>query len=208
MLFAAAAVALERWTAGRFGRPGARRGGAPRAVDPVRRAARQAAPRRGRLRALRGGAAAWRRGAARTIASGACRSSSPTCTAGQALAETVAERLPRPPRRRPRPRLRLRQQLRRGRRHRLVRPRARPAARHLRPQQLLAVGPAATATARSLLVIGGDRADHAPDFASVEPGAVFHCRDCMPYEDDLTIWIGRGLKAPVGAAWAGVKHYD
>jgi len=59
-----------------------------------------------------------------------------------------------------------------------------------------------------VLILGGDLADHAADFATVEPGGVFHCRDCMPYEDGLTIWIGRDLKVPVATAWAGVKHFD
>lgn len=63
-------------------------------------------------------------------------------------------------------------------------------------------------TGEVLLIIGGDREDHAEHFASVEPAAVFDCVDCMPYEDDLTLWVGRGLHTPLAEAWAGVKHYD
>jgi hypothetical protein len=30
----------------------------------------------------------------------------------------------------------------------------------------------------------------------------------MPYEDDLTIWVGRGLKLPIGEAWERARHYN
>lgn len=58
-----------------------------------------------------------------------------------------------------------------------------------------------------LLIVGGRREDHVGDFSSVELGGVHDCRDCMPYEDDLPIWIARGLKVPISQAWAGVRHY-
>jgi len=61
---------------------------------------------------------------------------------------------------------------------------------------------------RVLLIIGGERADHERNFASVEAGGVFRCDDCMPYENGLTIWIARDLKAPLADAWAGSKHFD
>lgn len=59
-----------------------------------------------------------------------------------------------------------------------------------------------------VLILGGDLEDHTEGFARVEPGAVFHCTDCMPYEDNLTIWVARGLKANLAEAWPAVKHYD
>jgi hypothetical protein len=59
-----------------------------------------------------------------------------------------------------------------------------------------------------LLLFGGTRESHAEHFASVTPGAVFHCSDCMPYEDGMTIWVARGLRAPLADAWADTKHFD
>ena len=59
-----------------------------------------------------------------------------------------------------------------------------------------------------VLIIGGDREDHLRNFASVEPGGVHHAEGAMPYENDLTIWVARGLKVPIAQAWAGSKHYD
>jgi hypothetical protein len=59
-----------------------------------------------------------------------------------------------------------------------------------------------------VLIIGGDRADHLRHFASVEPGTDFRCDDCMPYENDLTIWIARGLTVDLANAWKASKHYD
>jgi hypothetical protein len=58
------------------------------------------------------------------------------------------------------------------------------------------------------LIIGGDREDHLAHFASVESAGVFRCVDCMPYENDLTIWVARGLTVPLDAAWSAGKHYD
>ncbi len=58
-----------------------------------------------------------------------------------------------------------------------------------------------------LLILGERREDHADDFESVELGGLHDCVDCMPYEDDLPIWIARGLKVPIADAWAGVRNY-
>lgn len=63
-------------------------------------------------------------------------------------------------------------------------------------------------TGEILLVLGGEREEVEESFAEVEPGGVFHCTDCMPYEDGQTIWIARGLRAPLADAWVSVKHYD
>ncbi len=63
-------------------------------------------------------------------------------------------------------------------------------------------------TGAVVLIIGGDRADHIRNFKSVEPGGSFRCADCMPYESDLTIWVARDLKVPLAGAWSGSKHYN
>jgi hypothetical protein len=59
-----------------------------------------------------------------------------------------------------------------------------------------------------LLVLGSTRERLLERFETVEPGAVFRCRDCMPYEDEKPVWIARGLRAPLAAAWSSVKHYN
>jgi hypothetical protein len=68
-------------------------------------------------------------------------------------------------------------------------------------------GPGAC-TGEVVLIIGGNRDDHLRNFANVDPGGVFHCEDCMPYENNLTIWVARGLKVPLAEAWAGSKSYN
>ena len=63
-------------------------------------------------------------------------------------------------------------------------------------------------TGEVVLIIGGDRSDHLEHFASVEPGGEFRCNDCMPYENDLTLWVARGLTVSLATAWKASKHYD
>jgi hypothetical protein len=62
-------------------------------------------------------------------------------------------------------------------------------------------------TGEVVLIIGGERVDH-DDFASIEPGGEFLCTDCMPYENELTIWVARGLSVPLADAWNAGKHYE
>jgi Dolichyl-phosphate-mannose-protein mannosyltransferase len=62
-------------------------------------------------------------------------------------------------------------------------------------------------TAEVLLVIG-DRRDRLDElFESVEEGGVFHCRDCMPYENGRRVWVARGLKVPLAGLWPEIKHF-
>ena len=58
-----------------------------------------------------------------------------------------------------------------------------------------------------LIVIGDDRETLEGLFESVELGATFTCRDCMPYENDNPIWIARGLRLPIAQLWPRIKHY-
>jgi len=63
------------------------------------------------------------------------------------------------------------------------------------------------ATGDVLIVVGGDLEDHTPDFAHVAPAAAVRCRYCMPYEDNVVIYVGRGLKKPLPALWPDLKKY-
>ena len=58
-----------------------------------------------------------------------------------------------------------------------------------------------------MILIGGDLEDHVGDFASVQPIAVVRCRYCMPFEDNVTIFVGRGMKPALSELWPSVKRY-
>ena len=59
-----------------------------------------------------------------------------------------------------------------------------------------------------LIVLADNRERLEELFEQVELGAVFDCRDCMPYEDDKPIWIARGLRVPLDELWPQIKHFD
>lgn len=63
-------------------------------------------------------------------------------------------------------------------------------------------------TGEVLLVLGDDRERLAELFEEVELGATFDCRDCMPYEDDLPIWIVRRPRTDLAALWPRIRHFD
>ncbi|HEX9188832.1 MAG TPA: glycosyltransferase family 39 protein [Vicinamibacteria bacterium] len=63
-------------------------------------------------------------------------------------------------------------------------------------------------TRELVVVIGGGRERLDERFRDVRLGAVSRCRDCMPYEDGLSIWVARGAKQPLRELWPLVKHYD
>jgi len=58
-----------------------------------------------------------------------------------------------------------------------------------------------------VIAIGGERKDYEEAFASVEQAAVHSCVDCMPYENNLPIWVARGARLPLAALWPRVKHF-
>ncbi|MSR61015.1 MAG: glycosyltransferase family 39 protein [Planctomycetes bacterium] len=58
-----------------------------------------------------------------------------------------------------------------------------------------------------LIVIDDDRAQLLELFEEVELAGKTDCTDCMPYEDELPIWICRRLKRPVAELWPQVKHF-
>lgn len=62
-------------------------------------------------------------------------------------------------------------------------------------------------TGEVVLVIGGDRDDLEGLFAGVELGAIHTCTDCMPYENDLPVWIARGIRRPLAEVWPELKRY-
>jgi hypothetical protein len=59
-----------------------------------------------------------------------------------------------------------------------------------------------------VLIIGGRGEDHLRNFATVEQVGVHDCTDCMPYEDDLPLWVARGLRVPLAEAWQHTRHFN
>ena len=60
-----------------------------------------------------------------------------------------------------------------------------------------------------VIVIGGEAEDHLQSFERVEQaGTVPHAPYAMPYEQDLPIFVCRGLRMPVADLWPRTKHYN
>jgi hypothetical protein len=63
-------------------------------------------------------------------------------------------------------------------------------------------------TGQVVILIGGGRADYEASFEHVDAGGHFDCRDCMPYENDQTLWVARGPRRSIAEVWPRVKHFD
>jgi len=63
-------------------------------------------------------------------------------------------------------------------------------------------------TGEVMIILGGSMEDHADDFESCELAGASDCDYCMPYEDNLNIFLCRGLKKPLKEVWNEEKHYD
>ncbi len=59
-----------------------------------------------------------------------------------------------------------------------------------------------------MIVLGGDREDLEEVFESVELAATSSCDHCMPYENNLPIFICRGARKSLQELWAKTKHYS
>lgn len=59
-----------------------------------------------------------------------------------------------------------------------------------------------------VVILGGDREDLERRFESVELAGRASCDYCIPYEDDLPIYVCRRLRLEVEELWAVAKHYD
>lgn len=61
---------------------------------------------------------------------------------------------------------------------------------------------------RVLIVVGSTEERLRQLFEHVERAGTLDCGLCMPYENNLPVWIARSLRIPVPELWAQVKHYD
>ncbi|HEX8706097.1 MAG TPA: hypothetical protein VF815_45100, partial [Myxococcaceae bacterium] len=60
-----------------------------------------------------------------------------------------------------------------------------------------------------LLIIGGDAEDHEQVCSRLELAARMPPNPyVMPYEDELPLYLCRGLKEPLATLWPRVKHYQ
>jgi len=59
----------------------------------------------------------------------------------------------------------------------------------------------------TIIVVGGNREDHLKTCDSVEVAAVIHSKYAMPYENNLTVFICRGIKRPISEIWKSVKFF-
>ncbi len=59
-----------------------------------------------------------------------------------------------------------------------------------------------------VIIVGGELEDHARNFESVELAAQTQCRYCMPYENNLPIFIAKKLKRSVQEVWPFTKNYS
>jgi hypothetical protein len=61
---------------------------------------------------------------------------------------------------------------------------------------------------QTFIIIGGRLEDHLFSLEKVEEAGFIKCRYCMPYENNLPIFIGRGLKRSLEEIWISNKNYN
>jgi hypothetical protein len=63
-------------------------------------------------------------------------------------------------------------------------------------------------TGEVIITVGLRQEDLASSFDEVTPAGVSQCQYCMPYENNLPIYVGRGLKMDIREVWPQAKHYE
>jgi hypothetical protein len=56
--------------------------------------------------------------------------------------------------------------------------------------------------------MGGSLEEHLDDFEEVKEMGISDCNHCMPYEDNMRIFLGRNLKADLRHVWSTEKHFE
>ena len=59
-----------------------------------------------------------------------------------------------------------------------------------------------------VIILGGKLQDQQSAFDSVEVFGVVSSPYCMPYENDLAVYVCRGLRKPLRDLWPALKHYE
>ncbi len=63
-------------------------------------------------------------------------------------------------------------------------------------------------TGELMLILGGDLEDKRKSFESVEVAGTVTCEYCMPYENNLRIYVCRKLKKPLADRWPKLKDFS
>ncbi len=63
-------------------------------------------------------------------------------------------------------------------------------------------------TGEVVITVGLRGEDLVPSFEKVMPAGASYCKYCMPFENGLPIYVGRGLKMDIREAWPGAKDYN
>jgi hypothetical protein len=69
-------------------------------------------------------------------------------------------------------------------------------------------GPPPGAEGDVVVVLGGEREELEGLFHRVERAGTVQCDYCMPYEDDLPVWVARDLRGDLREVWPGVKSFN
>jgi len=64
------------------------------------------------------------------------------------------------------------------------------------------------ATGSTVIIVGGTMKDHKDDFENVVEAGTTDNPYAMPYERNLSIFVGRHLKIPMKKAWIETRHYN
>ncbi len=62
--------------------------------------------------------------------------------------------------------------------------------------------------AEIVIFLGGERDDYREYFFQVEQTSVIGCEYCMPYENNLPVYVGRNKQINMGERWESLKHYE
>ncbi|HEY2954183.1 MAG TPA: glycosyltransferase family 39 protein [Candidatus Eisenbacteria bacterium] len=62
-------------------------------------------------------------------------------------------------------------------------------------------------SAEVMIVVGGDLADNQRAFRELTRVGIVRSRYAMPYEQDLPVYVGRGLRIPMRELWPMVRRY-
>lgn len=64
------------------------------------------------------------------------------------------------------------------------------------------------ATGEVMIILGGSTEDLKTRFETVEKKAIVHSAYCMPYENDVPVFVCRKLKYSINEFWSQLKNYD
>lgn len=59
-----------------------------------------------------------------------------------------------------------------------------------------------------MIILGGELAEHQPNFREVKLATVIDCQYCMPYEDNLPVYVCKDIKEDLKTIWPEEKHYE